>query len=210
MTANTRLNATNNQNLRSRISPHWATGGDSWLCLLLLPQLEDNLSCFHRKSFLRLWAPFQNGFLLSLFFISYNTIDAVTKTKALFEDQVKKKKCRMWCWSKIRTQLWDGRASLVAQLVKNPLAMRETWVRSLGWEDPLEKGTATHSSILTGEFHGLYSPSDHKELDTTSDFHFHAVIHAFIPWINKTPPFSKIGKIYESEKIYSLIIILFQ
>ena len=40
-------------------------------------------------------------------------------------------------------------ASLVAQLVKNPLAMRETWVQSLGWEDPLEKGKATHSSILT-------------------------------------------------------------
>ena len=40
------------------------------------------------------------------------------------------------------------RASLVAQLVKNPPAMQETWVRSLGWEDPLEKGTATHSSIL--------------------------------------------------------------
>ena len=39
-------------------------------------------------------------------------------------------------------------ASLVAQLVKNPPAMRETWVRSLGWEEPLEKGTATHSSIL--------------------------------------------------------------
>jgi len=38
-------------------------------------------------------------------------------------------------------------ASLVAQLVKNPLAMWETWVRSLGWEDSLEKGTATHSSI---------------------------------------------------------------
>ena len=38
--------------------------------------------------------------------------------------------------------------SLVAQLVKNPTAMRETWVRSLGWEDPLEKGMATHSSIL--------------------------------------------------------------
>ena len=41
-----------------------------------------------------------------------------------------------------------GRASLVAQLVKNPPAMWETWVRSLGWEDPLEKGKATHSSIL--------------------------------------------------------------
>ena len=40
-------------------------------------------------------------------------------------------------------------ASLVAQLVKNPPAMRETWVRSLGWEDPLEKGKATHPSILT-------------------------------------------------------------
>ena len=40
------------------------------------------------------------------------------------------------------------RASLIAQMVKNPPAMRETWVRSLGWEDPLEKGKATHSSIL--------------------------------------------------------------
>ena len=39
-------------------------------------------------------------------------------------------------------------ASLVAQLVKNPPAMWETWVRSLGWDDPLEKGKATHSSIL--------------------------------------------------------------
>ena len=39
-------------------------------------------------------------------------------------------------------------ASLVAQLVKNPPAMRETWVQSLGWEDPLEKGTAISSSIL--------------------------------------------------------------
>ena len=38
--------------------------------------------------------------------------------------------------------------SLVAQLVKNPPAMQETWVQSLGWEDPLEKGKATHSSIL--------------------------------------------------------------
>ena len=38
-------------------------------------------------------------------------------------------------------------ASLVAQLVKNLPAMRETWVQSLGWEDPLEKGRATHSSI---------------------------------------------------------------
>ena len=39
-------------------------------------------------------------------------------------------------------------ASLVAHLVKNLPAMQETWVRSLGWDDPLEKGMATHSSIL--------------------------------------------------------------
>ena len=41
--------------------------------------------------------------------------------------------------------LW---ASLVAQIVKNPLPMWETWVQSLGWEDPLEEGMATYSSIL--------------------------------------------------------------
>ena len=41
--------------------------------------------------------------------------------------------------------LW---ASLVAQMVKNLPAMQVTWVQSLGWEDPLEKGKATHSSIL--------------------------------------------------------------
>ena len=39
-------------------------------------------------------------------------------------------------------------SSLVAQLVKNLPTIRETWVQSLGWEDPLEKGEATHSSIL--------------------------------------------------------------
>ena len=39
-------------------------------------------------------------------------------------------------------------ASLVAQMVKNPSAMQETWVCSLDWEDSLEKGEATHSSIL--------------------------------------------------------------
>ena len=55
-------------------------------------------------------------------------------------------------------------ASLVAQLVKNPPAMQETWVRSLGWEEPLEKGKATHSSIV----HGV------SESQTRlSNFHFH-------------------------------------
>ena len=62
--------------------------------------------------------------------------------------------------------------SVVAQLVKNPPTMRETWVRSLSWEDPLEKGKATHSSTL-GEFQGLYSPWDLKESDMTGRLSLH-------------------------------------
>ena len=45
-------------------------------------------------------------------------------------------------------QLSAFRASVVAQLVKNPPALQETWVRSVAWEDPLEKGKTTYSSIL--------------------------------------------------------------
>ena len=58
-------------------------------------------------------------------------------------------------------------ASLVAQLVRNLPAMQETWVRCLGWEDPLEKGKATHCIFWPGEFHALYSPWGCKESDTT-------------------------------------------
>ena len=63
-------------------------------------------------------------------------------------------------------------ASLVAQTVKNLTARQETGVRSLGWEDLLEKGMATHSSILAWripwtEELGGYSLWGHKELGTT-------------------------------------------
>ena len=47
-----------------------------------------------------------------------------------------------------------SRASLVAQLVKNLPVVQETWVQSLGWEDPLEKGKATHPSILSWRIPG--------------------------------------------------------
>ena len=62
-------------------------------------------------------------------------------------------------------------ASLVAELVKNLPAMQETWIRSLGWEDPLEKVMATTPVFLPGEFHGQrslagYSPCGHKESNT--------------------------------------------
>ena len=60
----------------------------------------------------------------------------------------------------------------MAQTVKNLPAMRETWVLSLGWEDPLEKGMATTPVFLPGESHGQrslagYSPLDRKESDIT-------------------------------------------
>ena len=65
-------------------------------------------------------------------------------------------------------QLQYSWISLVAKLVKNPPAMWETWVRSLGWEDPLEKGKATHPpqySILENSMD--CSPWGRKEFNTT-------------------------------------------
>ena len=53
--------------------------------------------------------------------------------------------------------LQSGRASLVAQLVKNLPAVQEAWVQSLGWEDSLDKEMATHSVFLPGKSHGQRS-----------------------------------------------------
>ena len=65
-------------------------------------------------------------------------------------------------------------ASLVTQTIKNPPAMQESWVRSLGWEDPLEKGKATHSSILAWKIPWtVYSPWGHKESDMTERLSLH-------------------------------------
>ena len=71
-------------------------------------------------------------------------------------------------------------ASLVAQPVKNPPAMRETWVRSLGWEEPLEEGMATHSSILAWKIPmdiGAWQATVHAvaELDTTEQLSLHSI-----------------------------------
>ena len=73
-------------------------------------------------------------------------------------------------WNQVKTlkgKLYEVVASLVAHLVKNLPAVWETWVRSLGWEDALEKGTATHPVFWPGKFHGLYSPWGRKESDRT-------------------------------------------
>ena len=83
---------------------------------------------------------------------------------------------------------------MVAQTVKNLSAFWETWVQSLGWEDPLEKGTATHSSILAWRIPstGAWQATVHavsKNWTWLSDFHFHLEypvhdrILAFFPFI---------------------------
>ena len=69
------------------------------------------------------------------------------------------------------------RTSLVAQMVKRLSTMRETWVRSLGWEDPLRRKWQSIPVLLPGKSHGQkslagYSPWGHKELDTTEWLHF--------------------------------------
>ena len=67
-------------------------------------------------------------------------------------------------------------ASLMAQLVKNLLAMRETWVQSLGGKIPWRRERLPTPVFWPGESHGLYSPWGHKESDRLGDipFHFYA------------------------------------
>ena len=70
-----------------------------------------------------------------------------------------------------------SRASLWLRGLKHLPAMRETWVRSLGWEDPLEKEMARTLVFLPGKSHGRrslvgYSPWGRKESDTTERLHF--------------------------------------
>ena len=94
------------------------------------------------------------------------------------------------------TYLW---ASLVAQLVKNLPAMQETWVRSLGWEDNLEKGKATHSSILAWRIPWTVW-SMGSQSDTTEQLSLHFTylltpfIHAFYPPLpHQLPPVASKG-----------------
>ena len=86
-------------------------------------------------------------------------------------------------------------ASLVAQLVKNPPAMQETWVWSLGWEDPLEKGKATHSSILAWRIHGVA-----KSWAQLSDFHFGSHTWSFLPYsVHLQDSFSPLNPFVQGE-----------
>ena len=110
--------------------------------------------CFNTSCLRKMKGPFLHPvstlhFLLSLFFFKcLSNIHDYVSLKLFNSGWLEPTR---WDWnpsfSRANT-LTTSWASLVAQLVKNPPAMRETWVLSLGWEDPLEKGTATHSSIL--------------------------------------------------------------
>ena len=91
---------------------------------------------------------------------------ALRENTALTVGFLKGKKKKIGIYQGFEVWFKQDRASLVAQLVKNPPAMWETWVLSLDWEDPLEKRLST-PVVWPGEFHGLYSPWDCKESDTT-------------------------------------------
>ena len=94
--------------------------------------------------------------------------------------------------------IYTHRASLVAQLVKNLPAMQETLVQSLGWEDPLDKGMATHSSLLAWKIHGQsslagYSPWGRKESDMTEQLSLGTItINRSLnyPWVCHFHPFT--------------------
>ena len=65
----------------------------------------------------------------------------------------------------------------MAQLVKNPPAMWETWVQSLGWKIPLRMERLPTPVFWPGEVHGLYIPWGHKEFDTTERLSFSLKSH---------------------------------
>ena len=103
------------------------------------------------------------------------------------------------------SQFGSHLASLVVQMVKNPPAMQDTWVQSLGWEDSLEEGMATHSSFLPGEPHGERSlagdsPRGRKESDTTEWLSTAQYIHI---WRPETPDSCDVSCLLIWQEIFS-------
>ena len=119
-----------------------------------------------------------NGFISSRVF--YISSFLITNVCCIF---IIEQKCKTHIWfgpwvGKIPGEgtgcpLQDSWASLVAQLLKNLPAMRETWVPSLGWEDPLENRKATHSSIMAWRIPWTIVHGVAKSRTQLSDFHFH-------------------------------------
>ena len=116
----------------------------------------------HKRISLRLWNPS----VLNLWWQLCESISVIvrtTKPKKLHVKMWNSNNSWFWCWHGSGRSTGEGIgyplqytwASLVAQLVNNPPAMREAWVWSLGCEDPLEKGRLPQSSILARDFQGV-------------------------------------------------------
>ena len=118
--------------------------------LCFQPQYQLKLLDLHSVPLTDLATPFHSHFLL-----------CPTLTNAIHPQRSHSGPTSLWLFG-----------SLVAQPVKNPPAMWETWVLSLGWEDPLEKGRATHSSILAWRIPWTIAHGVAKSRTRLSDFHF--------------------------------------
>ena len=98
--------------------------------------------------------------------------------------------CATWEAPFTSSWLWIG-ASLVAQLVKNPSVVRETWARSLGWEDPLEKEMAPHSSTLAWKIPWTEKPGRLQAMGSQRDRHDWVTslsLFTFMHWRRKWQP----------------------
>ena len=140
---------------------HWVVMPSNHLILccplLLLPSFFPSIRTFSNESALRIRWPKYWSFSFSIspsneysglisFTIDWFDLLAVQRTLRSFLQHHNSKASILRCSAFFMVQFSHLWASLVAQLVKNPPAMWEIWVWSLGWEDHLEKGKATHSS----------------------------------------------------------------
>ena len=129
-----------------------------------------NSTLLHSRTFLYSILPFDYSWPVP--FIKSANISIFLSFLAVSANyQIQGRGCGSPRFIAIGLESWWSRASLVAQLVKNPPTIWETWIWSLGSEDPLEKGTATHSSIVVWRIpwtvHG-----GHKESHSLATFTF--------------------------------------
>ena len=110
-------------------------------------------------------------------------------------------------WSTI----WVLCASLVAQMVKNLPTLQETWVQSLGWEDPLEKWMPTHSNILawripwTKEPGGLQSLASQRVRHNWATKWAHTCTHTHTPTPTPTHTHTQVWVLYLSPNLFQLL-----
>ena len=115
--------------------------------------------------------------------------------------------CFMWTLMMLPLFFSFLRASLVAQLVKNWPEMWETWVWSLGWEDPLEKGTTTHSKLIPGLGRSSgeenHYPLQYSDLENSMDWIVHGVAKSWTQLTN----FHFTSYIYMDNKMWYVYIL---